>query len=38
MRIKKIRVQGFRLLRDVELLLEDTATVVVGETTAGRRL
>ena len=36
MRIKKVRVQGFRLLRDVEMLLEDTATVVVGRNNSGK--
>ncbi len=36
MRIKKVRVQGFRLLRDVELMLEDTATVVVGRNNSGK--
>lgn len=36
MRIKKVRVQGFRLLRDVELMLEDTTTVVVGRNNSGK--
>lgn len=36
MRIKKVRVQGFRLLRDVELMLEDTVTVVVGRNNSGK--
>lgn len=36
MRVKKVRIQGFRLLRDVELMLEDTATVVVGRNNSGK--
>ncbi|WP_082501310.1 ATP-dependent endonuclease [Methylobacterium sp. Leaf88] len=36
MRVKKVRVQGFRLLRDIELILEDTATVVVGRNNSGK--
>lgn len=36
MQIKKVRIQGFRLLRDVEFMLEDTATVVVGRNNSGK--
>ena len=36
MRVQKVRVQGFRLLHDVELMLEDMATVVVGRNNSGK--
>lgn len=36
MRIEKVRVQGFRLLEDVEILLESTSTVVVGRNNSGK--
>lgn len=36
MLIEKIQVQGFRLLEDVELLLEPTATVIVGRNNSGK--
>ncbi|WP_312531409.1 ATP-dependent endonuclease [Paracoccus sp. (in: a-proteobacteria)] len=36
MQVRKVRIQGFRLLRDVELMLEDTATIVVGRNNSGK--
>lgn len=36
MRIVKIRVEGFRLLQDVEIMLEENATVVVGRNNSGK--
>lgn len=36
MRIERVRVEGFRLLEDVELMLEETATVVVGRNNSGK--
>ncbi len=36
MRIEKIRVEGFRLLQDVEIMLEDTSTVIVGRNNSGK--
>ncbi|RVT92985.1 ATP-dependent nuclease [Sphingomonas crocodyli] len=36
MLIEKIQVQGFRLLEDVEFLLEPTATVIVGRNNSGK--
>ena len=36
MRIAKVGVQGFRLLEDVELLLEPGATVIVGRNNSGK--
>lgn len=36
MLIEKIQVEGFRLLEDVELLLEPTATVIVGRNNSGK--
>ena len=36
MRIQKVRVEGFRLLEDVELMFEPTTTVVVGRNNSGK--
>lgn len=36
MHIEKVRVEGFRLLEDVEILLEPTATVIVGRNNSGK--
>ena len=36
MRVVKIRVEGFRLLQDVEIMLEENATVVVGRNNSGK--
>ena len=36
MRIQKIRVEGFRLLQDVELMLEPGSTVIVGRNNSGK--
>lgn len=36
MRIEKVRVEGFRLLRDVELMLEGSSTVIVGRNNSGK--
>ncbi|CDF83584.1 hypothetical protein PKB_2237 [Pseudomonas knackmussii B13] len=36
MRIEKVRVEGFRLLQDVEILLESTSTVIVGRNNSGK--
>jgi predicted ATP-dependent endonuclease of OLD family len=36
MRIEKVRVEGFRLLKDAEILLEPTATVIVGRNNSGK--
>lgn len=36
MRIEKVRVEGFRLLQDVEIMLEDTSTVIVGRNNSGK--
>ncbi len=36
MRIEKVRVEGFRLLQDVELMLEPTSTVIVGRNNSGK--
>ena len=36
MRIEKIRVEGFRLLEDVEIMLEPTSTVIVGRNNSGK--
>src|SRR5688572_4152221 len=36
MRIEKIRVEGFRLLQDVEIMLESTSTVIVGRNNSGK--
>jgi putative ATP-dependent endonuclease of the OLD family len=36
MRIEKVRVEGFRLLQDVELMLEPTSTAIVGRNNSGK--
>ncbi|WP_272571394.1 ATP-dependent nuclease [Providencia sp. PROV254] len=36
MRIEKVQVQGFRLLQDIEIMLEDTSTVIVGRNNSGK--
>lgn len=36
MRIDRVRVEGFRLLNDVEISLEETATVIVGRNNSGK--
>jgi len=36
MRIERVRVEGFRLLEDVEIMLEPTTTVVVGRNNSGK--
>lgn len=35
-RLSKVRVEGFRLLEDVELAIEDGATVIVGRNNSGK--
>jgi hypothetical protein len=36
MRVEKVRVEGFRLLEDVEILLESASTVIVGRNNSGK--
>ncbi|RYB96020.1 ATP-dependent nuclease [Ciceribacter ferrooxidans] len=36
MRIQKVRVEGFRLLQDVEIMLEPGSTVIVGRNNSGK--
>ena len=36
MKITKVRVEGFRLLQDVELAIEPTSTVIVGRNNSGK--
>jgi predicted ATPase len=36
MRIERIRVEGFRLLENVEILFEPTSTVIVGRNNSGK--
>lgn len=36
MQIEKIRVEGFRLLKDVEIMLEPNSTVIVGRNNSGK--
>ncbi|MCP1249857.1 AAA family ATPase [Gluconobacter oxydans] len=36
MRVEKVRVEGFRLLEDVELLLEPASTLIVGRNNSGK--
>ncbi|MBC3910926.1 ATP-dependent nuclease [Undibacterium umbellatum] len=36
MRIQKVRVEGFRLLADVDIMLEETSTVIVGRNNSGK--
>lgn len=36
MRIETVRIEGFRLLEDVEIMLEQTSTVIVGRNNSGK--
>ncbi len=36
MRIQKVRIEGFRLLQDVEIMLEPGSTVIVGRNNSGK--
>lgn len=36
MRIQKVRVQGFRLIEDAEIMLESGSTVIVGRNNSGK--
>ncbi|PKN13361.1 MAG: hypothetical protein CVU69_01385 [Deltaproteobacteria bacterium HGW-Deltaproteobacteria-4] len=36
MRIEKVKIEGFRLLEDVEIMLEQTSTVIVGRNNSGK--
>lgn len=36
MRVEKVRVEGFRLLQDVEIMLEKNSTVIVGRNNSGK--
>jgi predicted ATP-dependent endonuclease of OLD family len=36
MRIRQVKISNFRLLRDVELVLEDQATIIVGRNNSGK--
>jgi predicted ATP-dependent endonuclease of OLD family len=36
MRIEKVRIEGFRLLEDVEIMLEQVSTVIVGRNNSGK--
>lgn len=36
MRVEKVRVEGFRLLQDVEIMLEGNSTVIVGRNNSGK--
>jgi len=36
MRIEKVRIEGFRLLEDVEIMLEQKSTVIVGRNNSGK--
>ncbi len=36
MHIEKVKVEGFRLLQDVEIMLESTSTVIVGRNNCGK--
>lgn len=36
MRIEKVKVEGFRLLQDVEIMLETNSTVIVGRNNSGK--
>ncbi|EPB6938805.1 ATP-dependent endonuclease [Proteus mirabilis] len=36
MRIEKVQVEGFRLLQNIEIMLEDTSTVIVGRNNSGK--
>ena len=36
MRIEKVRVEGYRLLEDIEIVLEKNSTVIVGRNNNGK--
>ncbi|MCX2690578.1 ATP-dependent endonuclease [Pseudomonas sp. DCB_CB] len=36
MRVERVRVEGFRLLQDVEIMLEANSTVIVGRNNSGK--
>ncbi|MCH2004996.1 Overcoming lysogenization defect protein [Acinetobacter baumannii] len=36
MRIEKVRVEGYRLLEDIEIVLEKNSTVIVGRNNSGK--
>lgn len=36
MRIEKVKIEGFRLLQDVEIMLEPNSTVIVGRNNSGK--
>ncbi|MBU9132958.1 ATP-dependent endonuclease [Burkholderia multivorans] len=36
MRIEKVKVEGFRLLQDIEIMLESNSTVIVGRNNSGK--
>lgn len=36
MKIKKLEIKNFRLLKDIELSLEETSTVIVGRNNSGK--
>ncbi len=36
MHIEKVRVEGFRLLEDVEIMLQTSSTVIVGRNNSGK--
>ncbi|MFU2016170.1 ATP-dependent nuclease [Peribacillus butanolivorans] len=36
MRIQKVKIKNFRLLKDIELMLEQTTTVIVGRNNSGK--
>lgn len=36
MQIEKVRIEGFRLLQDVEVMLEKSSTVIVGRNNSGK--
>lgn len=36
MKIEKVRVEGYRLLQDMEVMLEDSSTVIVGRNNSGK--
>jgi putative ATP-dependent endonuclease of the OLD family len=36
MRVEKVKVEGFRLLQDIEIMLEENSTVIVGRNNSGK--
>lgn len=36
MRIEKVRVEGYRSLEDIEIVLEKNSTVIVGQNNSGK--